>query len=214
MIYRSVMLFLRQRYWELPIFIAGSALAVIGAFSIMLYLQNIAIINELGEIFGLRRSISAVPERIVDGDDIVFNGEKVRLNHIDAPELGQCCKTSEGEWQDCGELAKHQLHKQIANQQVHCFWLQVERSYNRPLATCFVGDKNLNRWIVKNGFAFAFRERRNKKKLYYPKKTYLKQEQQAKLTKAGLHSYTELLPPHIYRHQKEKKHRYSKCMHE
>lgn len=207
-IYRFVTLLRQRSFWELPIFLAGSALAVIGAFSVTLYLQNIPIINELGEKFGLSRSISAIPERIKDGDDIVINGQTFRLNFIDAPELGQCCKRAEGEWKDCGALAQKKLLEKIDGKQVNCSWYKIDR-YNRPLATCFIGETNLNGWMVKNGFAFSYREK--KKGRYEPKPIYLKHENEAKLAKVGLHNHIELMLPHQYRDKYGRRQQYPNC---
>lgn len=41
---------------------------------------------------------------VIDGDTIEIRGEKIRLHGIDAPESGQRCHRSDGEWA-CGQQA-------------------------------------------------------------------------------------------------------------
>ena len=43
--------------------------------------------------------------KVVDGDTIVLNGEKIRFSGIDTPELKQTC-IDEGQKVFCGVLAK------------------------------------------------------------------------------------------------------------
>ena len=50
--------------------------------------------------------------RVVDGDTIVFNGEKIRFSGIDTPELKQTCINSD-EMVFCGKFAKMLLVKKI-----------------------------------------------------------------------------------------------------
>jgi len=52
--------------------------------------------------------------RVVDGDTIVLNGEKIRFTGIDTPELKQTCLKDEQEL-DCGMTAKMLLVKKIGN---------------------------------------------------------------------------------------------------
>ena len=52
--------------------------------------------------------------RVVDGDTIVLNGEKIRFTGIDTPELKQTCMHKKEEV-DCGMNAKMLLVKKIGN---------------------------------------------------------------------------------------------------
>ena len=51
--------------------------------------------------------------RVVDGDTIHINQTKIRLHGIDAPEMKQTCRTSEGKEQLCGQLAKQALERLV-----------------------------------------------------------------------------------------------------
>ena len=50
--------------------------------------------------------------RVVDGDTIVLNGEKIRFSGIDTPELKQTCINGD-EKVFCGKFAKMLLVKKI-----------------------------------------------------------------------------------------------------
>ena len=57
--------------------------------------------------------------KIVDGDTIVLNGEKIRFSGIDAPELKQTCRKDEQKV-FCGKFAKMLLIKKIGNGTPKC----------------------------------------------------------------------------------------------
>ena len=57
--------------------------------------------------------------KIVDGDTIVLNGEKIRFSGIDTPELKQTCMNGD-EKVFCGKSAKILLAKKIGNQTPEC----------------------------------------------------------------------------------------------
>ena len=62
---------------------------------------------------------SANSLKIVDGDTIVLNGEKIRFEGIDTPELKQTC-LKDNEEVKCGMLAKTLLIKKIGNNMPTC----------------------------------------------------------------------------------------------
>ena len=57
--------------------------------------------------------------RVVDGDTIVLNGEKIRFSGIDTPELKQTCLNGD-EKVYCGKTAKILLIKKIGNEIANC----------------------------------------------------------------------------------------------
>ena len=57
--------------------------------------------------------------RVVDGDTIVLNGEKIRFSGIDTPELKQTCLQGDQEVA-CGMTAKMLLVKKIGNNTPEC----------------------------------------------------------------------------------------------
>ena len=94
--------------------------------------------------------------RIIDGDTIELNGEKIRFSGIDTPELKQICTLDNIEI-FCGNLATIALKEKIGNEIVTCEREKELDKYNRILAECFVKGQSLSSYMVKNGYAFAYR---------------------------------------------------------
>ena len=115
--------------------------------------------------------------KVVDGDTIVLNGEKIRFSGIDAPELKQTC-IDENQKVFCGALAKMFLIKKIGNETLECI-SEGKDIYNRTLAECFIDDESLSSFLVRSGYAFAYRK--------YSKK-FIEDEEFARANKLGLWS--------------------------
>ena len=113
--------------------------------------------------------------KIVDGDTIVLNGEKIRFSGIDTPELKQTCLHN-NKIVDCGMSAKILLIKKIGNKTPECI-SEGKDVYNRTLAECFINGKSLSKFLVRSGYAFAYRK--------YSKK-FIKDEDFAKSNKLGM----------------------------
>ena len=94
--------------------------------------------------------------KVVDGDTIHINGEKIRFTGIDTPELKQTCMNN-GIENPCGITAKEILIKKIADSKVKCVSEGKDR-YKRTLAECFVKKESLSKYLVKSGYAFAYRK--------------------------------------------------------
>ncbi len=118
---------------------------------------------------------SANSLKIVDGDTIVLNGEKIRFEGIDTPELKQTC-LKDNEEVKCGMLAKILLIKKIGNNIPSCIGKKKD-FYKRTLAECFVNGESLSKFLVRSGYAFAYRK--------YSKK-FIKDENFAKANKLGM----------------------------
>ena len=93
---------------------------------------------------------------VTDGDTIRIDGERIRFSGIDAPELKQTCLYQDIEFQ-CGEFSKNLLIEKIANQNVNCVRESTDQ-YGRTLAECFIGQESLSRFLVRAGYAFAYRK--------------------------------------------------------
>ena len=130
--------------------------------------------------------ISGIP-KVVDGDTIHINNYKFRLEGIDAPEKRQQSKKESFKisfligftfYKDysCGRVSKEKLITKINTSEIKCISSSKDR-YKRYIATCFKGKTNLNQWMVRNGFAIAYRR--------YSKK-YVPDEVFAKENKLGL----------------------------
>ena len=117
--------------------------------------------------------------KVVDGDTIHLNGEKIRFSGIDTPEIKQVCKKN-NEVVKCGIWAKELLIKKIGNNNVKCVNEGVDR-YKRILAECFVNNQSLSKYLVREGFAFAYRKYSTK---------FIEDENYAKKNKKGMWSMT------------------------
>ena len=115
--------------------------------------------------------------RVVDGDTIVLNGEKIRISGIDAPELKQMCMNGD-EKVFCGKTAKMILVKKIGNQTPECI-REGKDVYKRTLAECFINGVSLSSFLVRSGYAFAYRKYSDK---------FIKDEEFAKENKLGMWS--------------------------
>ena len=131
--------------------------------------------------------------RVVDGDTIVLNGEKIRFTGIDTPELKQTCTQNDQEL-DCGITAKMLLVKKIGNNTPECI-SEGKDVYKRTLAECFINGESLSSFLVRSGYAFAYRK--------YSKK-FIKDEEYAKKIKIGMWAM-DFEFPWDYRKNKSKK---------
>ena len=94
--------------------------------------------------------------RVTDGDSIYVGGVEVRLYGIDAPERDQTCETPEGATWDCGAHVRQVLIDRYQGRMARCTVEGLDR-YGRTLGVCEVGGVNINRELVADGWAFAFR---------------------------------------------------------
>ena len=115
--------------------------------------------------------------KITDGDTIRINGEKIRFSGIDTPELRQTC-LKQGIKRPCGITAKQILIDKIADNKIVCI-REGKDHYKRTLAECFVNDESLSSYLVKSGYAFAYRR--------YSKK-FIADEDFARTNKIGMWS--------------------------
>ena len=134
----------------------------------------------------IAEEISGIP-KIVDGDTVYINENRFRLEGIDAPEMRQKCKKESLKisfiigftfYKDynCGKVSKEKLKSKIRGSEIKCIFTTKDR-YKRYIATCYKEKKNLNQWMVRNGYAIAYRR--------YSKK-YVPDEDFAKENKLGL----------------------------
>jgi len=120
---------------------------------------------------------------VTDGDTIRIGDERIRFSGIDAPEMKQTCIYQEIEFK-CGEFSKNLLIEKISNQQVNCI-RESKDQYGRTLAECFVGKESLSSYLVREGYAFAYRKYSNK---------FILDEQYAKIKGNGMWSMNFMFP--------------------
>ena len=105
--------------------------------------------------------------KVTDGDTIVINGKKIRFSGIDTPEINQTC-IKNFKIEECGVIAKNLLIKKIGKSKVEC--VEEGKDYfNRVLAECFIEDESLSKYLVRNGYAFAFKKYSKKFKFWREK---------------------------------------------
>ena len=123
--------------------------------------------------------------KVIDGDTIKINNKKIRLFGIDAPEKKQICKKKYINFlvfnfqkdYKCGEESALALLKKIGNKKVECVLEKNKDIYKRNIGICYIKNKDINKWLVKNGYALAYKR--------YSKK-YVIDEQYAKENKLGI----------------------------
>ena len=118
--------------------------------------------------------------RVVDGDTIHIGKKKYRFSGIDTPEMKQTCE-KDNQIVYCGLLAQKILKQKIGNQQITCLEEDEPDRYQRILAECFVNSESLSKFLVRNGYAFAYRKYSTK---------FVKDEEFAKDKKLGIWAMT------------------------
>jgi endonuclease YncB( thermonuclease family) len=93
---------------------------------------------------------------VKDGDTIQIDKINIRLYGIDAPETKQLCYDSNSTPWKCGMAAKEFLNQLINEQEVKCTVHRID-IYKREVATCYVDDIDINKAMVENGYAVAYR---------------------------------------------------------
>ena len=91
-----------------------------------------------------------------DGDSLTVSGERIRLFGIDAPEFDQTCTRAGAQWA-CGQEAATQLAKLVTGKEVSCKSTGQD-AYGRTVARCTAGTIDVNREMVLQGYAVAFRK--------------------------------------------------------
>jgi len=131
--------------------------------------------------------------KVIDGDTIKINKKKIRLFGIDAPENKQVCKkiylsffifNFQKDYK-CGEKSTLALFKKLKDKRVKCVLKESKDKYKRNIGICYVKNQDINKWLVKNGYALAYKR--------YSKK-YVLDEQYAKKNKLGVWRGTFIEP--------------------
>ena len=147
-------------------------------------LFNITLIIFIFFIFkALGSEISGVTS-IIDGDTIKIENKRIRFHGIDTPEKKQICSKDQKKY-NCGIEATKALTKKINKNKVVCRVQKKLDRYKRYIGVCFLGKVNLNQWMVRNGYAVAYRKY---------SKDYIKDENYAKKNKLGLWSGNFIQP--------------------
>ncbi|EAI8783742.1 thermonuclease [Campylobacter upsaliensis] len=145
----------------------------------------------------LEKELTGKVLRVIDGDTIELLAKtskenpynhitklKIRLYGIDAPELKQAY----------GKEAKEYLSALVLKQEVGLI-IENKDKYERIVGTIFLKGKDINKEMVKNGYAHAYES--------FSKK-YLAEQADAKMFKLGLWQDEKAVKPSEFRKQQIK----------
>ena len=135
------------------------------------------ILCSLSSLFLFSNNLFASHVTVIDGDTIRLGDVKIRFSGIDAPEINQTCVASEGKVA-CGKISRDLLMEKVTNNKISCTD-EGKDFYGRVLGECFVNGESLSSYLVREGFAFAYRKYSNK---------YIEDEEYAKFNKLGMWS--------------------------
>ena len=138
---------------------------------------KIFILCSLSSLFLFSNNLFASHVTVIDGDTIRLGDVKIRFSGIDAPEINQTCVASEGKVA-CGKISRDLLIEKVTNNKISCTD-EGKDFYGRVLGECFVNGDSLSSYLVREGFAFAYRKYSNK---------YIEDEEYAKFNKLGMWS--------------------------
>ena len=91
------------------------------------------------------------PVRVVDGDTLDLNGQRIRLHGIDAPERGAACRGGDS---DCHQIATARLAALVRGRVLVCRDLG-ERTHERIVAQCLVDGHDLAALLLDEGVVMA-----------------------------------------------------------
>lgn len=135
--------------------------------------------------------ISGKVTKVSDGDSFFLKSGKksyrIRMYGVDAPELHQ----------KYGEFSKKALEDMILNKNVNIKVINEDK-YGRKVGKVFVGNKEVNLELLKNGYVFFYE--------YYAKneKEYRRAYEKALEEKRGLWKYNDVESPRDYRMENKK----------
>jgi endonuclease YncB( thermonuclease family) len=115
--------------------------------------------------------------KVIDGDSIEIDGERVRLFGIDAPEGRQQCRDGAGRTYACGRVAARALYAAIGGRRVSCAPVDHDR-YDREVAICTVEGRDLGDIMVRSGNALDYTQ--------HSKGRYAVAEREARSAKRGI----------------------------
>ncbi len=95
--------------------------------------------------------------KVVDGDSLEIGGRRIRLLGIDSPEYRQTCYDKRHKRYSCGIKAKQHMEQLVAAGDVECKETGTDR-YKRSLCVCYSGEKDLNKEMVRSGWAVVYRD--------------------------------------------------------
>ena len=133
-----------------------------------LILFSILILITFSFVNSEENNVAKGKARIIDGDTIEINKEKIRFGGINSPERNEVGY----------RLAKDKLTEKIAKNIITCVREKNKDKYRRTVAECFINGESLSSFMVKKGYACDY--------IYYSKGKYAKEQKYAKANKLGI----------------------------
>lgn len=104
----------------------------------------------------------AIITEVYDGDTVTANidlgfymhihNQKFRLLYVDAPEI-------KGSTKELGTLSRNALREKVLGKEVILrTYKDSKDKYGRWLCEIFVGDENINQWLIDEGYAVTYTE--------------------------------------------------------
>lgn len=119
-------------------------------------LVTVAVVATLEAQSALAETLISGVASVIDADTIEIHNRRIRLHGIDAPERAQACQTHDGETWRCGQSAALALQDKLGRGAVDCRATGTDR-YGRLIGRCALGGENIGGWLVRNGWAVAYR---------------------------------------------------------
>lgn len=128
--------------------------------------------------------------RVSDGDTVLLTDEKggkkkIRLDGIDAPEVGQ----------EYGDISTEFVKRHALNKNAHVEVIGIDQ-YDRVLGVLYVGELNINEALLSNGLAWQYHYNKNAH--------YTQLVAEAKKKRLNIWSKKNSIDPYTWR--KENKH--------
>ena len=148
------------------------------------------------------RTEEGVVKKVVDGDTVqVITSEgtrlKIRLYGIDAPEISHVNEKTgvvSKPGQPYGEEAYRALESKVLGKRVKVQIMDIDR-YHRIVAVLYLDNRDINREMVRQGYAWAYREY-----LRGPYASeYIDAEREARSSRLGLWQQMNPQPPWEFR---------------
>lgn len=91
-------------------------------------------------------------DRVIDGDTVVFSGRRVRILHIDAPELGQGLTGKD--LIDAGGASRDMMQLYCVRREAR-LRIEGQDTYGRLLARVYITGEDIGLKLVRAGYAIA-----------------------------------------------------------
>ena len=140
--------------------------------------------------FSIEKSIEGICTRVLDGDTVIVNDQRIRLYGIDAPEKAQVSMDGH----PIGQWSKNYLAKLILNKKVKVTYYS-RGHYGRIIGTIYL-KKDINLKMIKEGMAI--------RSDFNMERIYINSEFVARLSRVGIFGTLGFLKPRFYRKGKKK----------